>query len=440
MQATTLILIALCALVGTATAEPVSFRLRKAEHLRSAPRTHPKLREARRAAGKDDKLLGASNGKVNLPLGGDVWPVAIYWTEVSVGTPPRKFPVAVDSGSYTLDIPSSGCKGCVTTAPNNNYDFKASSTGSYVPCKFGPCANPFSCSAATGACGFSNSYQTCDLSNPDAVCTIAGSFNTDAVSLGSAGPVNVTFGTIETQTTNFDQFKVIDGVMGVAGPAGNQNVFSSLFDAGHFDENVLAMCFVAGSKANGTITFGGTDEKYYHGEIKYTANVGGSMYEMKLNDIKVAGKSISDFSTRGAILDSGTNVLLLPDAVYKSYTSLLSQSCSTKSLHGICDIAAGEKSLLNGGCFDFTDEQVAAFPIVTLELEGVTLEIHGDDYLNLGRRHESGKRCFGMRNTGVGGFLIIGDTIMERYYVVFNRAKHAIGWAPVNKETCGSEL
>lgn len=39
------------------------------------------------------------------PVGGDIWPVAIYWCFVGLGTPAVQFPVAIDSGSYTLDIP-----------------------------------------------------------------------------------------------------------------------------------------------------------------------------------------------------------------------------------------------------------------------------------------------------------------------------------------------
>jgi hypothetical protein len=51
--------------------------------------------------------------------------------------------------------------------------------------------------------------------------------------------------------------------------------------------------------------------------------------------------------------------------------------------------------------------------------------------------HE-GVYCLGIRNTGSGGMLIIGDTTMEDYLVVFDREQNRIGWAPVNTKTCGS--
>lgn len=38
----------------------------------------------------------AANGSI--PAYGDIWPVAIYWSFVHIGTPPLAFPVAIDSG------------------------------------------------------------------------------------------------------------------------------------------------------------------------------------------------------------------------------------------------------------------------------------------------------------------------------------------------------
>jgi len=49
---------------------------------------------------------------------------------VQVGTPPQDYPVAIDSGSGDLDIGGKGCKGCVTTPPNNPYDASSSKTSS----------------------------------------------------------------------------------------------------------------------------------------------------------------------------------------------------------------------------------------------------------------------------------------------------------------------
>ena len=109
-----------------------------------------------------DTLLG-TNGS-SIPAGGAVWPTAIYWCNVEVGTPPHSYPVAIDSGSGDLDIGGAGCKGCVTTPPNLPYDHTKSSTAKpALPYKF------------------SNSYQTCDLKDPTAPCTITGNLYKDQV-------------------------------------------------------------------------------------------------------------------------------------------------------------------------------------------------------------------------------------------------------------------
>merc|ERR1719377_352807 len=90
------------------------------------------------------RVLQVMGNGSSIPAGGAVWPTAIYWSKVQIGTPPKDFPVAIDSGSGDLDIAGVGCNGCVTTPPNNAYDPSASSTSKPVL--------PFV---------FSNSYQTC---------------------------------------------------------------------------------------------------------------------------------------------------------------------------------------------------------------------------------------------------------------------------------------
>jgi hypothetical protein len=63
-----------------------------------------------------------------------------------------------------------------------------------------------------GQCTFSNSYQTCDLSDPSAVCTITGDFIQDQVSLAGLPPVTIVFGAINSMTSNFDRTPLSDGL------------------------------------------------------------------------------------------------------------------------------------------------------------------------------------------------------------------------------------
>jgi hypothetical protein len=240
----------------------------------------------------------------SIPANGAVWPTAIYWCNVEVGTPSQTFPVAIDSGSGDLDISGKGCDGCVTTPPNNAYDHTASSTAAPAfPRKF------------------SNSYQTCDLSDPTAVCTISGGLYTDKVSLAGLGPVDVELGSIEKQTSNFDQFKQIDGVMGFT-MASKKNVFTQLVAAGKSD-NIWAMCMTQGSKSNGTITIGGVDPRLsVDGKVNYVPDAGRGFREVAVASLDLGGSGSSGTASIGinsnAILDTGTNVLLLPKTAMNS--------------------------------------------------------------------------------------------------------------------------
>ncbi len=66
----------------------------------------------------------------------------------------------------------------------------------------------------------------------------------------------------------------------------------------------------------------------------------------------------------------------------------------------VCDVASSA-TLFDEQCFDFTDEQIAAFPSLQFAFDGgLTLTMQGRDYLNLNAPHADGNYCLGIRNTG----------------------------------------
>jgi len=347
----------------------------------------------------------------SIPTGGAVWPTGIFWTTVQVGTPPQDFPVAIDSGSGDLDIAGKGCSGCVTHAPNNAYDAAASSTSNR--------AFPYV---------FSNTYQTCDLKHPTAPCTISGKLYKDKVTLAGLGPVDVKFGAIEKQTSNFDQFKEIDGVMGFT-QGGSENVFSQLVSSGKCD-NVWALCMYEGSSGNGTLTIGGVDPRLSDTAVQYVPDDGTFFRSVHVQSLKVGDVDLK--VGQSAILDTGTNVLLLPSSLYSQVQKSM---CSDASL-------AHCKDLWSNACVTLTDEEVDAYPAFSMELNGVSLEMNSRDYLLLGSPLASaaGQYCLGIRDGGSSGGtgFIIGDTTMRHYYLVFDLARKRIGWGKVNKKSCGS--
>jgi len=362
-------------------------------------------------------MLGGNGSSI--PADGSVWPTAIYWCFAQVGTPPVSFPVAIDSGSGDLDISGKGCDGCVTNPPNKAYDARSSSTSRPV--------FPFK---------FSNSYQTCDLKDPTAVCTIEGSLYTDQVSLAGIGPVEVQLGSIEKQTSNFDQFKEIDGVMGFT-EGGKKNVFAQLVANGKCD-NVWSICMYEGTKSNGSITIGGVDPRLSD-NVQYVPDAGVGFHAVEVKSMSLNGATGSHTVSssipvnQGAILDTGTNVLLVPSSVRRELQSSMCQDSSLASC----------SALWGGQCLSLTLAQVAAYPDLSMQLaNGVELKMTAADYLLLGSPLASAPNeyCIGIKDGGSAGGsgFIIGDTTMRNYYLVFDLAEHRIGWGPVNKASCGS--
>lgn len=351
----------------------------------------------------------------SIPANGAVWPTAIFWSTVQVGTPPVDFPVAIDSGSGDLDIAGAGCAGCVTTAPNKAYDAASSST-----------------SKAAFPYRFSNTYQTCDLKDPTAPCSISGKLFADQVSLAGLGPVAVTLGSIEKQDSNFDQFAEIDGVMGFTS-GGDKNVFAQLVAGGHC-ENVWALCLNEGSTSNGTLTVGGVEPTLASEEIAYVPDVGAGFHSVKVESLVLGGEVLA--GTGGsAILDTGTNVLLVPS---KAMKALQSSMCADPSIATSCTALWTSAAQ----CADLTEAQVDAFPPLALRLDGLDLNMTSRDYLLRGSplAASAGQFCLGIRDGGSAGGsgFIIGDTTMRSFYLVFDLAQKRIGWGKVNRDTCGS--
>jgi len=323
-----------------------------------------------------------------------------------------------------LIVPSVQCSECIKKAPNAQYDFKQSSTSKPISCTFGQCS-------------FSNSYETCDLSDPSAVCTITGLWYNDAASIGDLGPVTLSFGSILTQTDNFDQFLNIDGVMGIAGSNDETNMFSQLVTGGLVAENVFAMCLHHGSTSNGSITLGGVDSRLYHGDFQWVDNAYGigSGFGLNIAGGIMVGDSTSpvEGTSSVATLDSGTNVLLLLQDSFDAMQQEFESNCTNNPLKGICNVASGQ-SLFDGVCYALTAAEVAMFPDLTVALENnVMLVMSGQDYLL--KNEEAGLLCLGIRPSNI---YIVGDTTMQKHYVAFNRDKNTIGWAEVNSVNCGS--
>lgn len=371
----------------------------------------------------------------NVPIDGDIWPVSVFWTTVSVGTPPVSYAVALDSGSNALFLEGASCANCQKKAPNRPYVAAASRTS--LPL----------------LTNFSYTYETCTPWNPTEQCTITGKYYTDMVSLADYEPfVPIKLGSIETQSADFYQFSTVGGIMGMTAPpfSGRQQsldihtvfqqqceVHSALTGCA----SVYAVCMSPGELGNGTLTVGGIDprltsdpgnmERYWVPQVApqfgYCSN--------HLFGLQVGNLSVPNFQVVEAVLDTGTNDLLLKQDLFMQVQQLM---CGNKSL-AHCDRFFSDPKF----CATLTDAEIDAYPDLTLQLaNGVTLKITSRDYLLLNSPiagSSSKSRCFAI-GSGGDNWNIIGDTIMQNYYLAFDyrNGNARNGWFPVNRNMCGS--
>ena len=126
-------------------------------------------------------------------------------------------------------------------------------------------------------------------------------------------------------------------------------------------------------------------------------------------NLEVLGSTITSIAG-DAILDSGTNVLLLDQQPYTDIANAFKSSCAAGSgLHGVCDVAAGS-TIFDGACYAYTASQLLALPNLTLNLANTTLSIPASAYMNLydplGPNPDY--YCLGLRVSSAG--FIIGGT------------------------------
>eukprot|EP01102_Stenamoeba_stenopodia_P018038 TRINITY_DN6561_c0_g1_i1.p1 TRINITY_DN6561_c0_g1~~TRINITY_DN6561_c0_g1_i1.p1 ORF type:complete len:438 (+),score=100.04 TRINITY_DN6561_c0_g1_i1:63-1376(+) len=372
----------------------------------------------------------------NFNLGGNVLPLGIFYTQIQLGTPPRTFNVSIDTGSSDLIIPMYGCDGCRVSSSEHEYDPTQSKTSMAITCQ-----SNYTCFNATNQastcftdpsnspCTFNNTYLTCDLQDPDAPCTVAGPVFRDVFSIGSLS-ANVTFGAISFQSEDFEQFYVIDGVLGCAyQPVSGINAvppFQELAN-NHQIANIFAMCFTPES---GVLTLGGLDDSLYVGDFQWTPLVDGlNHYNFNCSDFQVEGQSLgipaNVYNEVNCAIDSGTNGFLLPTPAYQALKKELLSQCSTNNLVGLCNVPVNE-TVFEGNCFVMTDDQRAQYPPLQMVMLNATISFDGSNYMV---DNGNGEVCLTISDSGYPGLTLVGDVAMMPYYTAFDRINSRVGFA-----------
>ncbi|KAH0513555.1 Beta-secretase 2 [Microtus ochrogaster] len=288
-----------------------------------------------------------------------------YYLEMLIGTPPQKLQILVDTGSSNF---------AVAGAPHSYIDsyFDSERSSTYHPKGFDVTVK-YTQGSWTGFVG-------------EDLVTIPKGFNSSFL---------VNIATIFESENFFLPGIKWNGILGLAYAAlakpssSLETFFDSLVAQAKIpDIFSMQMCGaglpVAGSGTNGgSLVLGGIEPSLYKGDIWYTPIKEEWYYQIEILKLEIGGQSLNldcrEYNADKAIVDSGTTLLRLPQKVFNAVVEAVAR---TSLLYIQPMMGAG----FNYECYRF----------------GISSSTNA---------------------------LVIGATVMEGFYVVFDRARKRVGFA-----------
>jgi len=220
-----------------------------------------------------------------------------YIATVQMGTPPRDFNVLMDSGSADLWV---GAEKCVSEDGSDcgNHTFLGTESSSSAVL----IGKPFNVTYGSGS-------------------VIGDIIQDDLVVAGMQLPGH-TFGVATVESPDFASSNTLfDGIMGLAQSTLSQQQtltpVESLAQAGLIKEAIVSykLSRLADQKNDGEVTFGGLDTSKFDQSTLVTLNNlnKAGFWEAGMDAVSVNGKDLG-LTNRTAIMDTGTTLLLVPQA------------------------------------------------------------------------------------------------------------------------------
>lgn len=336
--------------------------------------------------------------------------LTLYWANVTIGTPAQSISLHIDTGSSDLWVNAPNSTLCEQYAQDCDssgvYTATSSSTYAYVNSNFN-----ITYADSSGA---------------------AGIYATDDVTFGGVTLDNLQFGIGYTSTST-------EGVLGI-GYITNEastefdktysNLPVALVSAGYIETNAYSLWLDDLDASTGTILFGGINTAKYSGTLETLPIIKeDGEYAEFLITLTAFGSSsnttslISD-SSLAALLDSGTSLTYLPDAVvetlYDTYDATYSNDLGAAIVN--CDLASS------------TDSFVYTF-------SGVEISVPMNELVLVAGEEQGKDVCiFGIGSAGEDTVAILGDTFLRSAYVVYDLTSNEISLAQANYNSDADDI
>ncbi|SPP79962.1 aspartic proteinase A2 [Drosophila guanche] len=316
-----------------------------------------------------------------------------YYLPVTIGTPPQKFNLLIDTGSSNLWVPSSKCaatvKSCVS---HNQYDSESSS--SYV---------------ANGT-AFTIEYA----SNSQGGVALSGFLSQDTVTIADFAIQNQVFAEITDEPEASFLSSPFDGMFGLGygsiSIGGVTPPFYNLVAQGLIKHPVFSIYLNRnGTSATdgGELILGGIDSTLFTGCLTYVPVSQQGYWQFVMSSALLAGHN---FCTKcQAILDVGTSLIVAPAAAVAKINQILNVLNPTDT----------------SGVFLVNCSTISSLPTMVFTIARNEFPLQPSDYVL-----QYGEKCVSSFTSLAGSDLwILGEVFMGAYYTVYDLGYNQIGMA-----------
>ncbi|XP_054814745.1 aspartyl protease family protein 1-like [Prosopis cineraria] len=376
-------------------------------------------------------LAGVDPTALTFATGNDTYRISslgsLYYANVSVGTPPVWFLVALDTGSNLFWLPcnctATNCVHALQTPKGkrlklNIYDPHASSTSKNVLCNSTICRHKKQCPSSDSSCEYQVRYRTRNTSSTGVLVEDVMRLSTDDDQTKEV-EARINFGCGIVQTGFFLTRGAPNGLFGLG--ISNISVPSILAQEG-LTSNSFSMCF--GDDGVGRIRFGDNGSS---DQRKTPINIEAlhPSYNITITQI-IVGEKATD-SEFNAIFDSGSSFTYLNDPAYTNITSSFNSMVKGKRYQFDSHIEIPFEY-----CYENTTSNQTSleFPSLNLKMKG------GDNYYVIhplvyiafeGVETVSTAICLGIVKDD-DDVNTIGQNFMTGYHIVFDRDNMLLGW------------
>ncbi|XP_076138975.1 beta-secretase 2 [Alosa pseudoharengus] len=183
----------------------------------------------------------------------------------------------------------------------------------------------------------------------------------------------------------------------------------------------------------GSLIMGGVEPTLYRGSMWYTPIMQEWYYQVEVLKLEVGDQNLNldcrEYNSDKAIVDSGTTLLRLPVNVFNAVVDAISQT----SL--IQDSASGFWTGTKLACWAMGESPWRFFPKISIYLRGTNtsqsfrITILPQLYIQPITDVDGTLDCFRFGISSSVNGLVIGATVMEGFYVAFDRAQKRVGFA-----------